>query len=71
MVDPRLVNLHLHSSKTNSYKEQVTTKFCLAKNDSDYCPVATVLAYYCSYTKPATGSGGLIKDSEIFPDVLS
>ena len=41
--NPQLVNLRLRSSKTNQYGEGVTIS--LARNDSDWCPMAAVLAY--------------------------
>lgn len=41
--DPRMVNLRLRHSKTDQFGEGVTIS--LARNDSDLCPVAAVLAY--------------------------
>lgn len=41
--NPKLVTLHLRSSKTDQYGEGVN--ICLARNHSDLCPVAAVLSY--------------------------
>ena len=60
--NPQLVNLRLRSSKTDQYGEGVTIS--LARNDSDLCPVAAVLAYVA--VRPP-GEGPLLRDAEGSP----